>query len=266
MDAASARADEPLEAWVDFFDDTYRDIYGELLHPVRTETEVASAVNLLALREGERVLDLCCGDGRHAVPLQRRGLRVTGVDLAAPMIRAAKRRADRVLNEEDPQPVFLRADAARLPLRPAFDAVLLLYNSISFGPRAMTEALLRGARAALRAGGRMLVECTHRDHEAIATARGDERESLTAAAGRLAGAKISIRRQFDPVAGEQHAWMTVELPSGERRERHLRYLVYTAGELLEMLRAAGFVKRELLGGYDGRAFGVETPAVVIAGT
>ena len=146
-----SRPDGDYQVWVDFFDDAYRELYAGLLHPVRTEFEVAALVRLLALREGERVLNLCCGDGRHAVPLQRRGLRVTGVDLAAPMVRAARARAQRVLNEDDPQPVFIRADCGQLPLRPLFDAALLLYNSISFGSRAMTQALFANAHAALRA-------------------------------------------------------------------------------------------------------------------
>ena len=69
---------------------------------------------------------------------------------------------------------------------------------------------------------------------------------------------------FDPILGEQHALMSFALPSGERREKHLRYLVYTAGELRQFCLDAGFTNVELLGGYDGRAFGLDTPAVIRA--
>ena len=247
------------EVWVDFFDDAYRELYAELLHPVRTEFEVASVVRLLALREGERVLDLCCGDGRHAIPLQRRGMRVTGVDLALPMVRGAQARARRVLNDEDSQPIFIRGDCARLPLRPVFDAAVLLYNSISFGSRAMTEGLLKNARAALGAGGRMLIECTHRDHEARAARVDRDVEELPGPKG-----PIEIERWFDPIAGEQHAKMRFKDADGSAREKHLRYLLYTAGELRQLVLGAGFRDVELLGGYDGKPFGLDTPAVIRA--
>ncbi len=84
--------------WVrDFFDDGYRFLYGDMLSPERTEFEVAGLVQLTGLREGARVLDLCCGDGRHSVPLQRRGHRVTGVDLSRKLLLRAQQRAERVL-------------------------------------------------------------------------------------------------------------------------------------------------------------------------
>jgi len=251
----------PYQVWVDFFDDNYRKFYAGLLHPVRTEFEVASVVSLLSLREGARVLDLCCGDGRHAIPLQRRGMKVCGVDLAAPMLRAAQRRGLSVLGEESAQPLWVQADGGRLPLRAAFDAVVMLYNSISFGTRAMTESMLANARAALRPGGQILIECTHRDHEARAASTEEDIEEMDGLPGETG--PLRIERWFDPIAGEQHARMTFE-QGGEVREKHLRYLVYTAGELKALLESAGFSNVELFGGYDARPFGLNTPAVLRA--
>jgi SAM-dependent methyltransferase len=247
------------QVWVDFFDDAYRDIYSELLHPARTEHEVAAVVRLLRLSEGERVLDLCCGDGRHAVPLQRRGLRVTGVDLSAAMVRSARARGLRVLADDDPQPLWIRADCGKLPLRASFDAALLLYNSISFGSREMTQALFESARSALGAGGRMLIECTHREHEARAALGERATQELSTPLG-----PVLIERRFDPRLGEQHAKMTFRDRAGAPQEKHLRYLTYSAGELQRMLELAGFARIELFGGYDQRAFSADTPAVLRA--
>ena len=246
------------EVWVDFFDERYRELYAGMLHPVRTEIEVAAVVSLLGLREGARVLDLCCGDGRHSVPLQRRGMRVCGVDLAEPRLRGARARGLNVLGEDAAQPLWVRADGGRLPLRPIFDAVVLLYNSISFGSREMTQALLTNARAALRPGGQILVECMHRDHEARAASDCEDIEEVNSSFGPL-----RIERWFEPIAGEQHAKMSF-MHEGVRIEKHLRYLVYTAGELREFLLEAGFSKVELFGGYDARPLGISTPAVIRA--
>src|SRR5271170_7033063 len=70
-------------AWyVNFFGEDYLNIYRHTLTAERTEKEVAFAEQKLALNAGARVLDLCCGPGRHSVLLAKRGYKVTGLDLS----------------------------------------------------------------------------------------------------------------------------------------------------------------------------------------
>ena len=47
----------------------------------------------LAERQGGRVLELACGTGQLLVPIAEQGMRCTGIDLSAPMLRAARDRA-----------------------------------------------------------------------------------------------------------------------------------------------------------------------------
>lgn len=56
--------------------------------------EVDAMLSLLALKPPARVLDLCCGPGRHALELARRGFEVTGVDRTQAYLDEARRRAD----------------------------------------------------------------------------------------------------------------------------------------------------------------------------
>ena len=53
--------------------------------------EAEAAARLLGLERGARVLDLCCGAGRHAIPLARRGCRVTGLDINPDLLAAARK-------------------------------------------------------------------------------------------------------------------------------------------------------------------------------
>ncbi len=60
-----------------------------------TLPEVDFVVEALQLRGQERVLDLACGFGRHALELARRGYAVVGVDITAAYIDEARmKRAD----------------------------------------------------------------------------------------------------------------------------------------------------------------------------
>src|SRR5215218_1037002 len=58
-----------------------------------TEQEVAFLVDALGLHEGERVLDVGCGPGRHALALARRGIDVVGVDLSEDFVALAREAA-----------------------------------------------------------------------------------------------------------------------------------------------------------------------------
>lgn len=71
---------------------------------------------------GARFLEIGVGTGRISLPLHRRGRRIFGIDLAAPMLDRYRAKA---AAEGLRPPAVLRGDATRLPFRSAsFDAVI----------------------------------------------------------------------------------------------------------------------------------------------
>jgi SAM-dependent methyltransferase len=56
----------------------------------RAPGEVDGVLALLGVSPGGHILDLCCGPGRHALELARRGFRVTGVDRYRPYLDSAR--------------------------------------------------------------------------------------------------------------------------------------------------------------------------------
>src|SRR5690349_8699958 len=63
-----------------FFDGYYKDIWRTLMPDALTNAEVDYLVNEAQLEAGDKVLDLMCGYGRHALLLARLGVNVTAVD------------------------------------------------------------------------------------------------------------------------------------------------------------------------------------------
>ena len=55
--------------------------------------EVDFLEKALAPHPGASLLDIPCGSGRHSVELARRGYRMTGLDLSADFLKAARARA-----------------------------------------------------------------------------------------------------------------------------------------------------------------------------
>jgi 2-polyprenyl-3-methyl-5-hydroxy-6-metoxy-1,4-benzoquinol methylase len=60
----------------------------------RASGEVDGVLALLGVPTGGRILDLCCGAGRHALELARRGFAVTGVDRYRPYLDSARSAAN----------------------------------------------------------------------------------------------------------------------------------------------------------------------------
>jgi ubiquinone/menaquinone biosynthesis C-methylase UbiE len=100
----------------------------------------ARTVDRLALRPGARVLDVCAGTGGSALPAARAvgpGGSVTAIDVSAPLLDRARRKAER----EGLTHLEVRvADMTRLELPAAtFDAVVIVFG-IFFAPDMVRQA------------------------------------------------------------------------------------------------------------------------------
>ena len=86
----------------------------------------AQVDHLLALvaPAGHVVLDLCCGPGRHAIGLAKRGFAVTGVDLSAFLLAKAQARAQAAQVAVE----WLRDDMRHFVRPEAYDLVVSLYT------------------------------------------------------------------------------------------------------------------------------------------
>lgn len=117
----------------------------------RTEREAAFVAGACPPPDFARVLDLCCGAGRHARALAARGYEVTGVERDAGAVAAARALAG--------GPTYVRADVRDyLPAAGTFDAAVVLSQSFGyFDPAANARLLTRWADA-LRPGGRVVLD------------------------------------------------------------------------------------------------------------
>lgn len=55
-----------------------------------TRQEVDFIVAALGLEVGDRILDIGCGPGRHALELAERGMRVHGIDISETFVEIAR--------------------------------------------------------------------------------------------------------------------------------------------------------------------------------
>lgn len=153
----------PTEWWRELFDSLYLRTDGDVVeNEVNTAAEIDALIEATGLKQADRILDLCCGQGRHCLELARRGFKnLTGIDRSRYLIRLARRRARKLGYDIN----FHEGDARKLRVpNDSFDCVMILGNS--FGYFEVEEAdvrVLLEIRDALRGGGFLALDLTDGD-------------------------------------------------------------------------------------------------------
>ena len=146
--------------WTDYFDAQYLLEYEPLFSPERDRQEVARLIDVLGLPSGARILDVPCGQGRHAHLLAEAGFDVDGLDYSTDLLARARERGT------GPKLRYTRGDMRRLPARWSgrFDAVLNLFTSFGFFAHPSDDArVIREFARVLKPGGLLVWHGGSRD-------------------------------------------------------------------------------------------------------
>ncbi len=148
----------PTEWWKGYYTGLYLLIHGNVVeNPENARADVDRILEAVPLKPDSRILDLCCGQGRHCLELASRGFTgVTGVDQSQDLLKIARARA-----KDLSLAVHFSLDDARKLDMPSgrFDCVVILGGSVGlFDTPAEDLAMLHEARRVLKPDGVLLVE------------------------------------------------------------------------------------------------------------
>jgi len=224
----------PPEWWRGIFNSLYLKTDSDVVaDPSLTRQEVQWFADILQLSPDDRILDLCCGQGRHALELARRGLRgVEGLDRSHFLIQKAKS-----LAKKEGLPVkFREGDARKIPHAPdTIDAVLILGNSFGYFETAQEDLkVLQGVFRVLKPWGKLLIDVT--DGEYL---RGhfqprswewiDDKHFVCRERALSADGQRLISRE-----------VVTHVEKGVLVDQFYAERLYSRGELMDLLKAAGF--------------------------
>ncbi|NGZ77003.1 class I SAM-dependent methyltransferase [Saccharibacillus alkalitolerans] len=216
--------------------------------------EVHEMISWLKLEGGAKVLDLCCGMGRHSLSLAEKGYEVTGMDLSDVLLDEAKK-------EEGAERVrWVQGDMRELPFADGeFDAVVNLFTSFGyFEEDAEHVRVLNEIRRVLRPGGRFIIDFMNPPHVKRHLKPYTEREEE--------GLKIEERRSIEEGFVKKHITIIPENEDGgERREYDERVKLYTLERFTDMLAEAGLELDEVRGSYDEKRYESDSPRMIFVG-
>ena len=150
----------PSDWWRTLFNSVYLKTDGDVVeNTANTRREIDQLVKATGIELNDRILDLCCGQGRHSLELASRGYRhVTGVDRSRYLIRLARKRARQI----NLQVNFHEGDARRFRHpENSFNCVAVMGNSFGYFAREEDDiAVLKQIKRVLRSGATLAMDLT----------------------------------------------------------------------------------------------------------
>jgi SAM-dependent methyltransferase len=238
-----------------------QDAFWELFEPVlfnqqrgaSTQEEVDGIIKLLKLEGQVRILDLCCGKGRHSLELSRRGLDVVGVDRTAAYLEKARSEAEK-LNRNA---TFILGDMREYCAPNHFDIIINMFGSFGYFENPDDDQrVVTNMYTSLRAGGQFLIETAGKE----ILARDFQKRDWSEAGDLLLLSERNVSEHWSRI---ETRWIVIQ--GTERFEHRVSVRSYSAVELSSLLFDCGFPEVRVYGSLDGTEYDQMAQRLVVVG-
>jgi SAM-dependent methyltransferase len=230
-----------------FWEMTAPAMFGERLIAVAPQ-DVEDIVALLGIERrmkhpAAKVLDLCCGVGRHSIEFARLGFQVTAVDRTQAYLDRASARAE----AEGLAIEFVRADMREFCREGAYDAVVNLYTAFGYFEDIEDDRqVVRNVHRSLAPGGAFVLEMMGKEvlariYQARDWAEMDDGSLL-----------LQERTLSQDWSWMENRWILIK--DGVRTEFPLSHRIYSAAELKGLLAGCGFAETKAYGDLGGAPY------------
>jgi SAM-dependent methyltransferase len=216
---------------------TYSSLWFQLFMPLQTEEltqkDVAFLSRQLSLPRYRRILDLCCGYGRHALQLAKLGYQVTGLDRDESVIAEARNRA----TEANQEIAYLIGDMRQVgALTGEFDAVINMWQSLSYFDEETNIDLLCQIHHKLTPGGRFIVDMYNPDY--FEHHQGHKQQEING---------IIVESNGYLQGNRWHSMLTYRDEHGECGRDHMEWQLFTSDEFCNLAAECGFAPSLICG-------------------
>lgn len=220
----------------------------------RATGEVDEIMQLTGVTAG-RALDLCCGPGRHSLPLATRGFDVTSVDLSAYLLKEAQERAAAAEVKIE----WVKKDMRDFVEPGGYDLIINLFTSFGyFQTEAEEMKTLKNIADSLAENGTVVIDTLGK--EALAERLHADSPPVEERDGSLLIQRVKVVEDWCRVKTE---WIIATENKVDRV--HFEHSLYSGKELRELMNWAGLSDVSLYGDLDGRPYGPGARRLVAVG-
>ena len=241
---------------MEWFEDNafWRDFYPYIFPPERFSAAKEEVAQIIALAQcgGGRLLDLCCGPGRHAIEFAQRNFEVTGVDTSPYLLDRAREHAQAAGVSVE----WVMEDVRRFTRPAAYDLVCELYNSFGYFPNEQDDLqVLRNVHESLKENGVLVMEVVGKEQ----MSRGWQSAVCSDFPdGALLVHRPKLQNDFCRISTE---WILVK--DGRSRRLQVERTVYSARELKDRLLNCGFREVRVFGDLRGSTYDLYAAGLVV---
>jgi len=220
---------------------------------VDVDVDVGFLENALDLSGKQRILDVGCGYGRHALPLTRKGYDVVGVDLSMDLLRHGLALA----KAEGLTIKLVHGDMRDLNFKQVFNAALCMDTTFGYFTDHENLLILRSIFTSLKPGGRFVLDVANRDRAIQLMPQRNWWEGE--------GCLVQEDVEFSDRTSRLSVRRFLVFSNGTQREYGVSLRLFSAHELISMLELVGFEIVHVSGSMHtaGAFFGVLSERIIV---
>jgi len=215
-----------------------KDFYNfDFIPQKRTLQEVDFIIKASGIKNGDRILDVPCGVGRHSLILANKGFFLTSVDFSKEYLSEAIKKAKRMKLKNIE---FIRNDMRNIDFEGDFDLVINMFTSFGYFDDRDNFNFLKKVHRALKKDGKFIIDVKNGVFI---------RKNLSEKNWEIAGDVIELQ-EFVWIDKNtlKNTWHKIE--DGKMKTRTFCLKMYDKKSLSKILKKAGFKVLKIYGGFD----------------
>lgn len=214
------------------------------LSPSRTKIELEYIEGVLPLEKYRHILDLQCGDGRIAIPLTKKGYKVTGLDYD-------KKALFRLQEKSNSLQKIINGNITSMPAIERIDAIIMVYAVMPVNLQLLP--FFNSLAHLLRKGGRIIIDLLPKEY---VRGIGQQESTLTEKYQVASDAYSNIHRirSYIPESQVERSEFILETFGDNSKKIVFDHKVFGLKEVLTGADGAGLSVKQINGDFRGSKY------------
>lgn len=212
-----------------FFQGINCELWEKAVSPEWTKQEVDFLISELNIKQGQHLLDIPCGFGRHSIELAKRGYQLTGIDISETFIKPLN---EKIKSEKLPIHT-IQADILSVKFDNTFSGAICMGNSFGYFNFEKMKLFVEKVSSSLKVGSKFVINSGMIAESILPNFSIYQNKSFTVG---------NITMDITNIYNVEDSYMISNLlftKEGKREEHSFKHFVFTLGEVKRLLKLFG---------------------------